>query len=100
MTNFQSNKLKEIMENMREASEIFRTVEEITESFNGKNAPMVLGIVTALIAKVAHSTAPDTTTAKALMFEVMIRASGLAEAMFNVDDDEDEEDEDEEKPLQ
>jgi hypothetical protein len=98
MTDANSDELREMLRNLKEATEIYKIVEEITENFTGKTTPIVLGIVTALVAKVIHSAAPDKTAGKALMFEIMIRANGITEALFS--DEEEDDDEDEEKPLQ
>lgn len=100
MTDANSDELREMLQNLKEAKEIYEMVEEITENFTGKTTPIVLGIVTGLVAKVVHSAAPDKTAGRALMFEIMIRANGITEALFLDEEEEEDDDENEEKPLQ
>lgn len=101
MTNIDPDELKEMLLNIKEASDVYQNVERIIEGLNGKTTPVVLGITTALLAKVVHSTAPDKITGKALMLDVMTRAIEIMDILFIEDDlDDGDDDEDEEKPLQ
>lgn len=100
MTNIDPDEIKEMLLSMKEASEIYQNVERITEGFNGKTTPVVLGITTALLAKVVHSAAPDKISGKALMLDVMIRAVEIMDILFQEEEAGEDDDEGEEKPLQ
>ena len=100
MTNIDPDEIKEMLLSMKEASEIYQNVEKITEDFNGKTTPVVLGITTALLAKVVHSAAPDKITGKALILDVMSRAVEIMDILFTEEDDLDDEDENADETLQ
>lgn len=86
------DEIREMMSGLKDAAEIYETAEEISQTFNGKSTVLVLGIVTALAAKVIHSASDTNIAAQALAMSMSAKLHDLLEVQFQLDALDDDED--------